>query len=138
MWRAMLFLLATPAVADSVVATRTVPAEAIVTAEDITLVAMDIPGALQNLDAAIGKSALVQITPGQAVHDDDLAASILIERNALVPLAFRANGLEIRTEGRALSAGKVGDVIDIMNLSSRLRLQGRIGPDGVVIVTSGS
>ena len=42
MWRVLILLCAAPAWADSVVATRSIPAGTVISAEDVTLVAMDI------------------------------------------------------------------------------------------------
>ena len=44
------------------------------------------------------------------------------------------DGLRILTEGRALARGGVGDVIRVMNLSSRTTVSGRIAADGSVHV----
>jgi flagella basal body P-ring formation protein FlgA len=58
----------------------------------------------------------------------------VVDRNQIIPLAYAAGDLTILTEGRALARGGVGDVIEVMNLSSRNKVLGQIGPDGVVRV----
>ncbi len=135
MWRIVLFLAASPALADSLVATRTIRAQTALTAEDLVLVAMDIPGALTDTAAAIGQEARVVIYAGRPIRQADLGPSAIIDRNQIIPLAFDAGGLNILTEGRALARGGVGDVIEVMNLSSRAKVIGQIGPDGVVRVS---
>ena len=127
-------LLATPAVADSVVSTRVIRAQTTLTADDLTLVAMEIPGALTDLSLAIGQETRVAIYAGRPVRPQDLGARAIIIRNQIIPLAYTTSGLTILTEGRALARGGVGDVIEVMNLSSRNKVTGRIGPDGVVRV----
>lgn len=136
MWRLALVFLGFPALADSVVATRTIRAQTPLTAEDLVLVAMDIPGALTDSAAAIGQEARVAIYAGRPIRQADLGPSTVVDRNQIVPLAYTAGGLTILTEGRALARGGVGDVIEIMNLSSRNKVLGQIGPDGVVRVGS--
>jgi len=42
--------------------------------------------------------------------------------------------LLILTEGRALTRGGVGEMIEVMNLTSRTKVSGQIGTDGVVYV----
>jgi flagella basal body P-ring formation protein FlgA len=136
MWRIVLCFLASPAVADSVVATRAIPANAIIRAEDVTMVDMQIPDAASALADVIGKSPVIAISAGRAVPADQLHTPLRIERNAMVPLVLKSGGLEIRTEGRTLSQGGVGDVIEIMNANSRARLSGTIREDGSVLVSS--
>ena len=131
-------VLACPAAADSVVATRVIQPKSLITADDVTLVAMQIPDALNEAAAAVGKEARIAISPGRAIKAADLVQATLVERNAIVAMSFVVGGLEIVTEGRALARGGEGDVIDIMNLSSRTRLRGRILADGSVTVETGS
>ena len=134
MWRFVLLLIPLPALADSLVATRTIRAQTALTAEDVTPVAMDIPGALTDPAAAIGQETRKVIYAGKPVLAADLGPSAIVERNQIIPLAYNAGGLSILTEGRALSRGGVGDVIDVMNLASRSKVTGQIGPDGIVRV----
>lgn len=133
-WRLIPFVLAWPAMADSVVATRVIRAQSVIAADDITVVEAEIPGALSSPDAAIGQEAKVQIYPGRPVRSGDIGTAAVVDRNQIVPLAFRQNGLAILTEGRALGRGAPGDVIEVLNLSSRSKVSGRIGPDGTVYV----
>jgi flagellar basal body P-ring formation protein FlgA len=138
MWWAVALLgfavSALPAQADSLVATRTIRAQTPLTDDDMTLVAMEIPGALTDPEAVIGQEARVAIYAGRPIRAQDLGPSAVVERNQIIALAYSANGLSIMTEGRALARGGVGDVIEIMNLSSRNKVFGQIGPDGVVRV----
>jgi flagella basal body P-ring formation protein FlgA len=138
MWRFLILLCASPAWADSVVATRSIPPGAVISAEDVTLVAMDVPDALNALKDAIGQIAPSGLNAGHLVRADQITPQLRIQRNAVVALTLRSGGLEIQTEGRALAEGGVGDVIAIMNLSSRTRISGRINSDGSVLVTAGT
>jgi flagella basal body P-ring formation protein FlgA len=134
MWRVLFLLLPTQAMADSLVATRTIRAQSVLTAEDVTLVAAEIPGALSNANLALGQEARVMIYPGRPIRAVDLGPLAIVERNQIIPLAFQAGALVITTEGRALARGAVGDVIPVMNLSSRSKVFGTIGLDGFVSV----
>ena len=134
MWRVLLILAPFPVLADSLVATRVIKAQTQLTAEDMTLEAMDIPGAMSDVAAAIGQETRVAIYPGRPIRAGDLGQNALIERNQIVPLAYVAGGLTILTEGRALSRGGVGDMIEVMNLVSRATVSAEIGADGVARV----
>lgn len=134
MWRFFLILLAFPALADSVVATRTIRAHSLLSAEDMTLVAMDIPDALTDSSAVIGQETRVSIYAGKPILPAQIGPSAIIARNQIVPLSYSAGGLSILTEGRALARGGVGETIEVMNLTSRTKVAGLIGPDGVLRV----
>lgn len=134
MWRCVLLLAALPAMAESVVATRPIRALAMLGPEDVTVVDADIDGALTDPSSAIGLEARVMIYAGQPVRARDLGRPAVVERNQIVSLTYRTTGLAIVTEGRALARGGVGDVIRVMNLSSRTTVSGLVGPDGDVTV----
>lgn len=130
----LLIALATPASADALVATRTIRARTLVAAEDLTLVAAEIPGALSDPGQAVGLEARVAIYAGKPLRPGDLGPPTLVERNQLVTLVYLSGGLAISAEGRALAQGSAGDAVRVMNLGSRNTVTGRIGPDGTVYV----
>ena len=127
-------LLPASAMADSVVATRTIRAQSVIAAQDVAMVPAEITGALTATDAAVGQEAKVTLFAGRPVRAADLAAPALIQRNQVVPVVYQVAGLTIRTDGRALERGGAGAVIKVMNLSSHLTVQGAISPDGSVRV----
>jgi flagella basal body P-ring formation protein FlgA len=127
-------LLPASAMADSVVATRTIRAQSVIAAQDVAMVPADITGALTATDAAVGLEAKVTLFAGRPVRAADLAAPALIQRNQVVAVVYQVAGLTIRTDGRALERGGAGAVIKVMNLASHLTVQGAISPDGSVRV----
>lgn len=134
--RLLILLLLLPAMAgaESLIATRTIRAQSILASTDMALVAADIPGALADPVAAAGLEARVTLYAGRPIRAGDLGPPAIIDRNQIVPLAYHAGPLAILTEGRALARGGVGDVIRVMNLTSRTTVTGRIGADGLVQV----
>ena len=134
MWRLFFLMLPGMAMADSVVATRTIRAQSVVQADDLTLVAAAIPNALVDLADAIGRETRVSIYAGRPILASDLGAPAVVDRNQIVPLVYQSGALAILTEGRALARGGVGDVIRVMNLASRSTVSGRIATDGTVPV----
>ena len=127
-------LLPASAMADSVVATRTIRAQSVIAAQDVAMVPAEITGALTATDAAVGLEAKVTLFAGRPVRAADLAAPALIQRNQVVAVVYQVAGLTIRTDGRALERGGAGAVIKVMNLSSHLTVQGAISADGSVRV----
>ncbi|MEO8240677.1 MAG: flagellar basal body P-ring formation chaperone FlgA [bacterium] len=134
---ALIALLPLPVLADSMVATRTIRARTVITAEDFSMVEADIPGAVTDPGTAIGQETRVTVYAGRPVMATELGAAALVERNQTVSLIFRSAGLSILTDGRALDRGGAGDVIKVMNLSSRATVTGTIGADGSVSVGAG-
>ena len=126
------------AAADSIVATRTIRAQTVLSVEDFTLVDADIPGALTDPTAVIGLEARVTLYAGRPIVASDLVSAAVVERNQTVSLVFRSAGLSILTEGRALTRGGVGDQIKVMNLASRTTVTGTIDTDGSVLVNAGN
>ncbi|MGA0539506.1 flagellar basal body P-ring formation chaperone FlgA [Neotabrizicola sp. VNH66] len=134
MWRVFLLLVPLPALADSLVAARTLPAQTVIGPADVMLVDADIPGALSGAEGAVGLETRVAIYAGRPVRAQDIGAPALVERNAIVTLVYSGAGLSIRTEGRALARGGAGDTIRVMNLSSKTTVSGIVGPDGMIQV----
>jgi flagella basal body P-ring formation protein FlgA len=122
------------AMADSLVATRVIRAQSVIVAEDMTLVAAEIPGALTAPEAALGLEARVTLYPGRAIRAAEVGPPALVERNGPVAIEYRAGALTIRAEGRSLARATSGETVRVMNLASRTTVTGRVGPDGVVRV----
>jgi flagella basal body P-ring formation protein FlgA len=133
----LLLLLANPALADSLVAARTLRAHSVLAPDDMVLVAADLPGALTSPDLAVGQETRVAIYAGRPILATALGPAALVERNQTVLLIYRSAGLTISTEGRALDRGAEGARIKVMNLASKSTVTGVIGPGGVVHVGSG-
>ena len=133
----LLFLLPQVSLADSLIAARTLQAGSVLVPEDMLLVAADLPGALTAPDLAVGQETRVAIYAGRPILASALGPAALVERNQTVVLRYRANGLSISTEGRALDRGAEGERIKVMNLASKAVVTGVIGPDGAVHVGAG-
>lgn len=123
------------ALAETVLAARTIPARSVIAQEDLRLVARETPGGSVSLAEAIGLEARVTIYGGRPVRAADLVPPALIERNEVVRLRFVSGALVIEADGRALGRGAVGDRINVMNLASRTTVSGQIASDGSVEVT---
>lgn len=138
MARALVFLVvfAMPVSAESLVATRVIRAQTLISAGDVTLVDAEIAGALANPEDVEGLEARVTLYPGRAIRVTDIGPPALVERNQIVTLIYSAGGLGITTDGRALARGGLGDVIRVMNLSSRTVLVAQVAEDGSLRVGS--
>lgn len=140
MIRLIIFLLCSAwpilSLADVVVPTRTIRANAIISASDVALKQIQNADGYFHLRDVVGQEARTTLYAGRAILVDDIGPPALVARNQIVSIMFVSNGLVIKTEGRSLQRGGVGDRIRIMNLSSRATLFGQVQPDGTVHVNN--
>lgn len=131
----ILATLATPSVADTVIAARNLRPGMIVSMQDVKLVDADIAGGFQILQDVIGQETRVVLYAGRPVLPNDIGPPAVIDRNQIVTLVYKAGSMTILTEGRSLGRGAVGDRIRVMNLNSRTTVTGSVSPAGDVIVS---
>lgn len=127
-------LLASPAVAESVVAARTLRANTLVAPEDLSISSQDVAGALRDPISAVGLETRVAIYAGRPIRPEHLSEPAIVDRNQKVSLAYRRGGLMIITEGRALQRAAHGDTIRVMNVASKTTLSATIAADGTAYV----
>lgn len=120
--------------ADAVVSSRIIRSGSIIGPSDVSLASISVSGAVRSLDEIIGLEAKTIIYPGRPILYGQVSSPAIVERNQKVPLIYLSGGLEILTEGKALSRGSIGDVIRVLNLGSRMIVTGMIDEDGSIHV----
>ena len=123
-----------PAEAETVIAAHTIRPKTILTPQDLVIKDIDVAGAASDPDALIGQEARVALYAGRPIRPGDVGPPAIVERNQIVPLLFHANNLMITAEGRSLDRAGVGEIVRVMNLSSRTTVMGRVRTDGRIIV----
>jgi len=133
---ALFLALAAPAAAsaETLVAARTIRAQAILTMADLAMIEEAVPGALSAPGEALGLEARTILYEGRPIRPGDVGPPAVIERNAIVVLVFRSGVLTITAEGRAMGRAGPGDQLRVMNLASRTTVTGIVTPDGRVAV----
>lgn len=127
-------LCASSALAETIVAARTIPAQTILTFEDLVLSDDDSPGGVADPFRLVGKESRVALYSGRPIRESDVISPAIVERNQRINLVYTGNGLSIQTDGRALDRAAAGDLISVMNLSSRTTVIAEIGRDGIAYV----
>ncbi|NWG92703.1 MAG: flagellar basal body P-ring formation protein FlgA [Parvularculaceae bacterium] len=122
-----------PAAASPIVAARSLPAGAVIGEADLQIDATD-PNSSERAREMIGKEARRMLAEGAPIRETDLRTATLVRRNALVRMRYMKGPLSITAEGRALSGGGKGDMINVMNLSSKTVVSAEIIADGTVVV----
>lgn len=130
----LLMCLPTMAVAESVVSTRIIRAGDVIIAADLKLVDSSAPGAVKSLDEVIGMEARVILYPGRPIQPQQLGKPAVVDRNQTVALIYSRGGLQIATEGKSLGRAGVGEILRVINSTSRMTVSGLVAPDGTVHV----
>lgn len=126
---------AAPGVAETLVAARTIPAQTIIGPEDLLARDIVVPGAVEDPGDLIGMETRVALYAGRPIRPGDVGLPAIVERNQIIVMIYDAGGIYISTEGRALDRAGPGDLIRVMNLSSRNTITARIGDDGAAYVS---
>ena len=85
---AALLLLAGGAVAQVVVPVRAIRSQTVLSPDDLTLAEDTVPGAINDIAAAVGREARVTLYPGRPILAAQLGAPAVVERNASVRMHF--------------------------------------------------
>ena len=131
----ILGILASPAMSQTVVAARTIPAQTLIGPEDLVLRDGTVVGGESDPLLFVGMESRVALYAGRPIRVADVGFPAVIERNQIVPLLFKRGGVTIATEGRSLGRAGPGETVRIMNLASRSTVSARVGADGVAYVS---
>lgn len=134
-WFILAICLSGQALGDTVVPTRTIRAQQVIASSDVTLRNIEAPGGFTEISEVVGLEARVTLYAGRPVRSGDVGPPARIERNQRVALVYDRAGLLIRTDGRALDRAGVGEIVKVMNMSSRATLFGQVQPDGTISVS---
>jgi len=122
--------------APVLVARYALPNAATLTAADFQRCTCEVPGLLTGYvtDAAAlaGQRLRRALFAGEPLSIDALAPAPLIRRGQQVVLLARADGIEVRMAGVALSDGRADDHIRVENLSSHRIVEGVVRSGSVV------
>lgn len=111
---------------------------AIITAQDVGLEPRELNGNetyMRNPAQVIGKVAKRTLAPGAALTPSMLAAPLLIRRGQEVVIVANTPGIDVRSQGIALSDGGAGDRIQVRNSLSKRVVEGTVLEVGIVQVT---
>jgi flagella basal body P-ring formation protein FlgA len=118
------------------VAVRRMGVGEVVRPQDVRLVRLPAGqariGAADRAEQAVGQALRRPAAAGQPVLLASLAPPLSVERGATVTLHYEARGLSITAQGRAMEGAARGAVVPVMNLGSRIVVEGiAIGPGQV-------
>ena len=109
-----------PAPAQEVLATHTLRVGTVLDEGDLKAPGGGDARRRELIAALVGLETRRAIYTGRPVVAADLGPPTLVRRNAVVVMLYSDRGLVgIRTEGRALESGGAGEVVRVLNLTSR-------------------
>ena len=115
---------------DVVVATRPLRRLAPIGAEDVKIerrLVSGLPaGPLARVEEAVGLLASREIKAGEALSSKLIQPPALVRRGEVVTLVVEGEGVIITALGQAKEEGQRGQIIRVMNLSSKKELYGRV------------
>ena len=74
---------------------------------------------LQNVDLVIGQVAAGALRQGSVLRADDVAPDVLVKRGEVITVACVSGSLVVRTVGRAVENGSLGDIIAVRHEQTR-------------------
>jgi len=88
----------------------------------------------RDAEAAIGKAAKKPLRAGAAVAGRDLAMPQVIKKDDVVQVAFRAGGIVLTLQGKALEAATLGEPFSVQNIASKKVIEAvATGPGRAVV-----
>ena len=106
----------------------------IISASDIKLSPENMPNATALRDRFIGQQMRRTVYVGARLSPNHVERPTLVRRNSRVNMIYRMGRLEMSATGRALDEGAEGDIISVMNLESKLRVDGHVLANGNIEV----
>lgn len=131
-WLLLGLLITQAAAAQTVVPTRTIRANALITEQDVTLRGSVPRGEVYALHQVVGREARVTLYADRPISERQIGEASVIERNQMVLLTYGRAGLWIETDGRSLARAAVGERLRVMNLASKSIVIGTVQVDGRV------
>ena len=99
------------------------------------VLATELDGPLEEINRFVGQVLRRSVSDGRVLRSYDVQTPSAVVRQQTVAIEFKRLSLTLRTEGRALRDGLVGDRIDIMLPGRRRAVTGGIIAPGLVEVS---
>lgn len=86
-------------------------------------------------ETAIGLAVKRALRSGSVLRQDDLAKPEVVQRNETVTIVYEVPGFVLTVRGKALEAGSMGDLVNVLNTQSNRTVQATVtGPGRVAVV----
>lgn len=82
----------------------------------------------------VGMTAARSMKAGSFIKRGDLITPKLVKKNQLVTLLFEKAGLTLKTRGKAMADGELGETVSVLNIQSKRVVVGIIKSAGVIAI----
>lgn len=86
------------------------------------------------IEDVVGKTVKKDINAGSVIRNDLIEDRYAVKMNEIVSIVAQNNRISVRTKGRAIEKGKIGDIIRVKNVSSNKEILGKVTGSGVVSI----
>jgi len=128
--RNLTVLVEVEALAEMVVASRTLERGEVLAPSDLSLARRDLSSVqgryMKDIDEAVGLRVKSAMRANSAVRKDYLERVPVVKSGQLVTILAENDVVRITASGRAKGAGAVGDTITVQNTSSQKEIAGRV------------
>jgi flagella basal body P-ring formation protein FlgA len=109
-----------------------------ITRADVKLEVTDtthlLRGYYASLDEVVGRMPKRTLRRGKVITPSSLVVLKTIKRGELITIVAGSGGIEVRMQGKAMKNGNPGDLIPVVNVKSKKKLQARVISAGLVEV----
>jgi flagellar basal body P-ring formation protein FlgA len=89
------------------------------------------------IEDVLGFAAKRALKPGQVIRAGDVMKQELVARNETVTIYYEAPGMVLTIRGKAIDAGAMGDVVNVLNIQSKRTIQATVtGPGRVNVIAA--
>jgi flagella basal body P-ring formation protein FlgA len=109
-----------------------------ITRADVKLAVSDtthlLRGYYATLDEVVGRTPKRTLRRGKVITPSSLVTQKTVRRGEQVTILAASGGIEVRMQGKAMKNGNPGDLIPVVNVKSKKKLQARVVSAGLVQV----
>ena len=101
----------------------------VITHDDLVLVSSPdhrLVGYFEKLDDVVGRKTNRSLSVNQAVRNRHLEMDWLVEKDQLVTIETQIGGVTVAGSGLALDNAQMGDLLKVLNQSSKVIIEGRV------------
>ena len=123
--------------AEAVITLRAIAQGAVLKASDVMIERRPKTDVVA-VEDVLGFTAKRALKPGQVIRAADVMKPDLVGRDATVTISYEVPGMMLTIRGKALEAGAMGDVVNVLNTQSKRTIQATVSGPGRVTVTVAS
>jgi flagella basal body P-ring formation protein FlgA len=109
-----------------------------ITATDVKLEISDtthlLRGYYESVDEVVGRTLKRTLRRGKVITPSSLVVQKTVRRGEQITILAATGNIEVRMQGRAMKNGNPGDLIPVVNVKSKKKLQARVISEGLVKV----